>query len=274
MRKDFSKILTEQPRYGSSSCFGEVRHCKVFNRDDDYLHREGMKNRYGVAKAPRKTFGEFLSPLRRYLFKQIGRKWDDVYGEIKNNFDTRKVTNQHIFEHIYDFIQIKDLFYDESGVLCIRGRYGRPCEEWKKFCSGRKYAPSVFVDPKDGIIKRSPAKVKEQTKTPRTYLKIGPNEDMALVNGVWFIFTWEKCNDTPSIYTFAGKQFVRYERYHDLFTREDVMFNTVNNGSNYGLKGEDLYAARHRPGFVRSKKRSASKKDIKKYLTMHMDFKP
>ncbi len=269
MRKDFSKLLTEQPRYGSDRSFREARHSKKFKSFEEG-GREGMRFRYNPYYDERKFFGEFLAPLERYLKKQAGRKWDDVYGEIRKNFDVRKVTNQHIFEHIYDFIEVKNLFY-EDGVLYVRNA-ARPSEPLSVACQW-KYAPDLYVDPKDGIIKATKRRPKAAEVYEPTYIKISQYEDLVKVDGNWFVFTWEPC-DTELLCVRTkpnGEKVYAKRRHVDMFTGLEVSFDTVYVLSHTSkalneLKGLNYSAAKHRPGFYRAKKRTASSKEIKKFV--------
>ncbi|HXR89832.1 MAG TPA: hypothetical protein VN750_06060, partial [Steroidobacteraceae bacterium] len=84
---------------------------------------------------------ENLQPLRRYLQAQIGRPWDKVYSEICARIDRRNTVQQHIHQHIDDFIAIK--VREKDGKLIAVGR-GDPRELW--------YG-ELYVDPRTGIIR-------------------------------------------------------------------------------------------------------------------------
>ena len=235
MRQDLNKQLCEHERYGSKRCFKERRHDKTFtyrdeDGDDARLH-ESMKFRYGYDT---KSFSENLSPLRGQVRKAVGRPWNKFYSELCEVFDKRSVINQHILEHLRDFICTK--VYDKNGVLFVSRGYG-PDEAL--YGSGIE----IFVDPRDGIIKKNP-KYKSYKEYNREYSRRHKEEELAtfrkldddnvlrLINGVWFHF---KMSNAPyghyeivwSSYTHVSnkRHMSRYltgSSAYDEFTQENV----------------------------------------------------
>jgi hypothetical protein len=63
--------------------------------------RLGMRAGYGY-----RALNENLAPLRRYLHALIGRPWNNVFNEICSGIDRRNTVQQHIHQHIRDFIAI------------------------------------------------------------------------------------------------------------------------------------------------------------------------
>jgi hypothetical protein len=63
--------------------------------------RLGMRAGYGY-----RELNENLAPLRRYLHTQIGRPWNKVFREVCAGIDRRNTVQQHIHQHIRDFIAI------------------------------------------------------------------------------------------------------------------------------------------------------------------------
>lgn len=47
-----------------------------------------------------REFADKLHPILRWLDKQVGRRWDDVYSEICKKFDRRTLFGRHIIDHI------------------------------------------------------------------------------------------------------------------------------------------------------------------------------
>lgn len=74
-----------------------------------------------------------IGPVRRWIHRQVGRRWDDVYSEIRSRFDTRTLAGRHIVDaHLLGYVDLhgdrewRDLYVDEDGVLCEReDRYPR-----------------------------------------------------------------------------------------------------------------------------------------------------
>ena len=88
------------------------------------------------------SFSDKLSPVYRWLDRQVGRRWDDVYAEIRTRFDARTTAGRHIlFCHMLRdvdrFGEISlgywgfDLVVDDRGMLRSaegymgRGRHAR-----------------------------------------------------------------------------------------------------------------------------------------------------
>lgn len=114
MREDMNKVIVERPRIGHRNSYKEVRHSKKFNEMD--LTRESMKKRYDSWDG-RKEFNENLNPLWRWLDKQVGRSWNDVYSEIKRTFDCKKTINDHIMLHVNQQVT-RSTYIDEDGNIC------------------------------------------------------------------------------------------------------------------------------------------------------------
>lgn len=208
MRKDLNKQLCERARHGHSRHFGDVRrhrhldepYTKSYYTDDEDVaapihqtggFREGIKHRHQY-NWNTKSFNEHLTPLYGIIRKAVGRKWDDFYSELKENFDTRSVINNHILEHLYDRIAVgSDLWYDEDGVLMYRGYRGSPAEP----ITDR--GPEYYVDPKDGIIKINVGNVgwrqynarrraEDKAEKLKTHRVIDSDTELHKIDDVWF----------------------------------------------------------------------------------------
>lgn len=197
MRDDFNKLLTERQRLGHKMKFRPTRHLKVFSVDEELsAGRESMKKRYGRAGATtRKQFNENLNPLRNFIRCNVGRPWDMVYSEICQNFDKRKVINNHILEHLFQYVTI-DLKYID-GVLCELQTSWRSGEGWQPVADSKWI--EWYVDPRDGILKerkerqtynqrQAAEKAERNAKIAKVYRKIDEDNHLFLINGIWFNF--------------------------------------------------------------------------------------
>src|SRR5262245_11066334 len=101
MREDMSHVIVERPRLGG----GRARKGRAVALDDLPRH-EGMRRPH-KRSGDWKTLNENLSPLRRYLEHQVGRPWDKVYSEIARNLRTDSTVQQHVRDHLHDFVAIK-----------------------------------------------------------------------------------------------------------------------------------------------------------------------
>lgn len=216
MRDDFNKLLTERERRGSSSCYREVRHSKAYQeRWDEVGGRESMKARYD-SYDDRKSFSENLNPLISFLRGQVNRPWDKIYSELTKAFDKRKVINDHILIHLFDFVETKDVYLDD-GELWVRSAYKAPVR-LKEYSVG--YAsPHYYVDPRDGIMKQFKQKTyrqirKEQTKQAEKaeadkYRKLPDGSELHKIDGVWFHFEFAKV-PTPIYQYICGTNMPQY----------------------------------------------------------------
>ena len=130
------KVIVERPRRWKSDGTAAAR-----RRDDlDGPAMLGMRAGYGY-----RALNENLNPLRRYLHAQVGRPWNKVFGEICAHIDRRNTVQQHIRQHIEDFIAIDVAWHDGQWVDL----------KWR--CSQFRAAPGLsqplFVDPTSGLIR-------------------------------------------------------------------------------------------------------------------------
>ncbi|HEY4210284.1 MAG TPA: hypothetical protein VGM84_02280 [Steroidobacteraceae bacterium] len=169
------KVIVERPRSGK-----RTRAAALFLRNDmDGPMRLGMRARYDHL-----DLNENLQPLRRYLQAQIGRPWDKVYSEICARIDRRNTVQQHIHQHIDDFIAVK--VREEEGKLIAVSR-GDPRELWYH---------ELYVDPRTGIIRehrrgrrrRSAADWRKQREEEIAARRRIVNERTLLlrIDGIWF----------------------------------------------------------------------------------------
>jgi hypothetical protein len=107
MREDMQKLIVERPRLGSARTNyksgkrlgpSEIRVALAENEDYDSGPRRASSSRRN------KWLNENLAPLRRYLHSQIGRPWNKVFSEIRQNLDTRSAIGLHAMQHLYQFI--------------------------------------------------------------------------------------------------------------------------------------------------------------------------
>ena len=102
MRSDMAKVVTERPRRGHanpSKKWGRRLGMNEYDADDHGPTRAPIArhHQYGWNA---KEFSDVLGPLRRYLRKQVGRPWNQVWSEISRTLDNRSLSGQHILDHI------------------------------------------------------------------------------------------------------------------------------------------------------------------------------
>lgn len=219
MRKDVNKILTEcyKEGWGRSYSFPRRFVAELF---DETGGKIGMNNVHQRAPSHgTKSFGENLSYLERFVQKQVGRKWDDIYSEICATFDRRSTVNDHIFQHLFDyFIQAKNVLVIDNRLYVRSNYWSRPTP----LDEAVGFFGKMYVDPRDGILKKNKdwksynqdrkerQKVTDANKI-RTFVKLSSSKEMHKIEGVWYIFTLKQIPEPQVTYDFPGNdRDVRY----------------------------------------------------------------
>lgn len=145
MRADMFKVIVERPRWGS-------RHAPAAKlKQDKNVDRKFVGHkRHAWEVAPyTKSLNENLAPLERYLQKQRGRRWNDVFSEICKHLDTGNTVKMHVREHIEDFVMVR-VSVDRNGNWLGQHKWrgAWPIDHWW---------PDLYVDPCDGIVKETSA---------------------------------------------------------------------------------------------------------------------
>lgn len=103
MRRDMCKVLTERERVGSSNKSLKTAlkiSPNLYDPEKDYSYPSRVSfSRYRHHYFS-KEFSDNDNPLRRYLYKQVGRPWDVVYSEICEVADYRSLTGYHLLQHV------------------------------------------------------------------------------------------------------------------------------------------------------------------------------
>lgn len=250
MRTDLNKVLCERERRGANRNHRPYRRMKKFAPDLDPVDggpagQEGMTYRYG---RDAKDFDEHLSPLYGQIRKAVGKPWNKFYSELCKVFDKRSVINQHILGHLRDFCE-KDL-YEKDGKLYVKSQImsDLPLEEAR--CD-------FYVDPKDGIIKKNKHKktyrqrllarrLKEEKEKVKVYIPISDIQALGKIGGIWFVLDIEEIPEEGAWDVYLGKN-VKRSKYYYTSNRQTFLQDDAR-----------TYHAR---------KRTASKKILKKYLT-------
>lgn len=141
MRADMFKVIVERPRIGA----GHAPSPKL--KKDRNLDRQtvGLKRQVWECAGYTKHLNENLAPLVRYLRRQVGRRWDEVFSEICARLDTGSTVKMHVRQHLEDFVMIR-ISRGRRGELLHNGRVLTPntLTSWRA---------EFFVDPEDGILK-------------------------------------------------------------------------------------------------------------------------
>ena len=87
MRGDMPKVIVERARRGAAP----LRKGRAVRDDDLALSKIGPK-RHARLRGGEKMLNENLSPLKRFLEKQVGRPWDKVWSEVCANLKSWTLT--------------------------------------------------------------------------------------------------------------------------------------------------------------------------------------
>ena len=124
MRKDMSKVIVERPRLGRSVAGKKPGRTRALVDDDgEPIRAKGAREPKGREQKT-KWLNENLGPLKRYLASQVSRPWSKVYAEISEHLKPSSTVQQHVRDHLVDFVAIK--VRREKGELWADTRWGRP----------------------------------------------------------------------------------------------------------------------------------------------------
>ncbi len=220
MRADMFKVIVERPRWGASHA-PAVKLKKDKNVDRKFV---GHKRHAWEEAAYTKSLNENLAPLRRFLQKQRGRLWNDVFSEICERLDTGSTVKMHVRDHIEDLIMVRISVDQRDSWL---GQHS-----WRGASAPSRWWPDLYVDPFDGIVKETRALcaqlgLKWDYPYARNIYQYDPGpfddfrriaEDTLLLrrNGLWFHCTLNsnpKCSDDQLRDELKNETWLEHERW-------------------------------------------------------------
>ena len=183
MRADMHKVIVERPRWGG----GRERHNRRANVPlEDRPTRESMR----AAHTDRKSFGENLAPLRRWLRSQVGRPWGDIYSDACSVIKPDSTVRKHIKVHLLEMVE-RHTFLRNGEVWCFQCGWWN-ANEVQVAKIGGSWA-CFYVHPRSGLLwdvwpGRRPPSWREREAQKRAEACRWLNEETALLklNGCWF----------------------------------------------------------------------------------------
>jgi len=181
MRHDMYKVIVERPRIRAS--FARSRPDPV---DLDCSPRqEGIRKRH----THRKHLNENLRPLQRYLAAQVGRPWDKVYSEMCAAIDRRNTVQQHIHQHIGDFVAIR--------VVEIDGALHEDLGDGRSHPLRDRYGSELYVDPCSGLLCRNRWRERARrqhrdecerkgSELSQQWRRVSPTVQLHKIDGIWY----------------------------------------------------------------------------------------
>jgi hypothetical protein len=187
MRSDMKKVVVERPRWGSRLRNRKFGAKLRYVPDHDYDEQPKKARGFESYEHGGKRFTDVLGPLYRYLDKNVGRPWDKVYSEMCASLDKRKVTGQHIFDHLKHMVERECHVGDDGKVRYNQYRHGYFGQQPEQEVSG------YYVHPRTGLL--CLAKRRETYRQERrrelmareiTWLRLDQNTAYHLHEGIWY----------------------------------------------------------------------------------------
>lgn len=204
MRSDMDKVLVLKGRLGGDKKYHHRNRSKIKQllHEEKYEAiplRESIKPK--IDWDDLKTLNENLNPLERFLEKNIGRKWDDVYSEICANINPNSAVQYHILQHLDDMVE-KHAIRATNGTLFTIG--------WWRNLEMR--TGEIYVCPETGILKKYKRKErKEQKQKEQTRYNLLDehgnkqyNKYFEKIDGIWYYIEYD---------------YVEHERYSKIHER-------------------------------------------------------
>lgn len=249
MRSDLAKKLVERPRYGGGGNYNlrsAKREGKNPEKWESLPQKESCKS-VNIRNYKGKYQSEYFAPLRGLLLKNVGRPWDKVNSEIREQLSASSTIHKHVLDHLYgDFVETSPIWRDGKPHYRSFGYNGR----LTPITSTQRRA-SFYVDP-HGLLKKAKIEKRKPYVAPKRKEINALAEYRQLGDGVWF--------------------YVRYER---LFTNEigyDVVLKKEFKPAYWGCSELEYAHGGHGNGFgkrlerfvrIAVEKRQLSKKEIR-----------
>lgn len=186
MRPDMKEVIIERPRGGSRGKINLKLKKPSVEYDDNGPTKMSARKILGWDKREQ---NDVLGPLRRYLRKQVGRPWNDIWSEIcRNNKD---FMGDHLKRHI-DYEVERNLFIEDGKLFRDNGR-----PFWD-------FVDTLYVDPVTGILCLYKAKPKRRlSKVKKTIYSYEGKLYHKHSDGLWYEVTVEDDKHTAKTDVFG-----------------------------------------------------------------------
>ncbi len=174
MREDMAQVIVERPRIKPFNSRKGRRQAL-----DDLPTHEGMR-RAQALRGDRKQLNENLAPLQRYLESQVGRPWNKVYAEIAARLRVDSTVQQHVRDHLRDFVAVTPR---------------RNISGWRAPIRGGLWWQPLYVHPVTGLLCRTDKLPEERARrrarrnkavAPIERVPLSENRELRLINGLWY----------------------------------------------------------------------------------------
>ncbi len=254
------KVIVERPRSGSR--------VRWSSGDRRFLNSEEAPTKLGMQRGITrgKWSRDHLGPLRRFLVRQAGRPWNDVFAEICAVVDQRSAVQEHVHIHVKDFVAINTGII--NGEIHELGRY----VPTRLADLGR----ALYVDPLTGVLmrnmepvtrrqKRRALEKRSRAELDKRMRILSPQEELHRLGGLWFLV---RLKPVPAMR--IEVRLVAGERRHVkvLDSRWDCLLKTLVQGRTYPrwppADVEKGYPYSYR-GMYAASKRQLSSRELRLY---------
>lgn len=261
MRTDMNKVIGDVYRHGS----GIITKAGRPPRELDAMPaRESMRSPYkGGWGSGMKSSSCNVSPVRRFLDKQVGRPWNTVYSEICRTYDARKPTNRQIYQLVDQLVTRQHLVVIDGKVMEALP-YSTPSEP-----------TGLYVHPVTGLLVRASlptyraqwnadakeAAARKKEELARRERVISDTMKLVKLNDLWFVIEMAPVT--------APRKMMVYRRtdlqgnVHEVW---DVVPESICVDVLTGIGfGEDYISCHPHITMYAKSKRQASHKELKQY---------
>lgn len=164
--------------------------------------------RHGLRKDYAKGINRHRSyrfPVEKFLQSRLGKHWDKVYSEMKEEFDSRTYAADVFFKTLKHYVTI-NCWFDEDKVL-------RTVKDYRLFNDQGSEVEGYYVHPKSKCLcykKPTPRPSRDKPEVLEIVLATGIKEmiwvggrysprryiarkTLSKINGIWYYVEWAKC---------------------------------------------------------------------------------
>ena len=254
MRPDFHKVLCERPRHKPFNA--DKRHREGNIDYENKPTKESMKINHIIGHGG-KELSENFSPLYRFLNDQVGRKWDDVYSDIRQMMGKNpNAVKGHILQHIFGFggVELHSYVVDNK-------RYRK--QSYYRSGPAELHNDQLYVDD-EGILRKYKSDKKKvnyaqvmKEKWMETARHLPNGNQARKINGIWFEITLSPILEAQIQTTWSPLTKYSTTRY----ATHTALVNDV-----LGTRGEVKDFERiYRAKVYASSKKAMSSKDLRKH---------
>ncbi len=176
-----NKIVVERPRGGArlKTPPGAKR---IQQKEGDEGRTRVSLKRCWEESGHSKSFSDNLNPLYRWLRSQVGQPWDKVYSQLSHRLDRRSLSGQHIFVHVWEFVERYVVII--NGVPYARDNLKYPLGGWRR---------QLYVHPQTGIlcIAEKPSR-KRHFKKRNDSIVIDKYHQYHKIDDIWYLVTFRE----------------------------------------------------------------------------------